>query len=350
MGLSFDTEPKKDTPWGLGLLVVILIAAGLGWWQRDRLPDEIQNRLPAAVMAGETVTPLPLTSPSPAAGQIKLVYSSVVTDAQQPSVFPVQIYLSEAEHPDAPVWPGLAGRTGVQTYTVQAGDTLWGIAAKFELDIDSVLGANPALEANPNLLSLGSQLVILPVTGVYHTVAAEDTLAKIAGQYGVAEADIINYPGNELLPPYNLSPGQKLVIPHGRKIPLISPPPPADADYSLAWPLAGRVTQGYNADHPGLDIGSAYGAKVYAANAGAVIYAQPATAGYGYTVVIDHGSGRQTLYSHLKTALVKVDELVSRGQEIGEVGSTGAFSGPYVHFEVHDNGQRLNPLDYLRPR
>ena len=349
MGISFETEPRKDTPWGIGLLVIVLIAAGLGWWQRDRLPDEIQNRLPAAVSGEATATPLPVFTSPPETGQIKLVYSSVVTDAQLPAVFPVQLYLPEAEHADNPVWMGPSGRTDVQTYTVKAGDTLWAIATTFELSIDSLLWANPALEINPNLLSLGSELVILPVDGVYHTVTEEDTLAKIAGQYGVAEADIINYPGNELLPPYNLSPGRKLVAPYGRKTPVVLPPPPADADYPLAWPLAGKVAQNYTPAHPGLDLGSAYGAGVYAAAAGTVIYARPA-AGYGYTVVIDHGEGRQTLYSHLKTAQVVEAETVSRGQAIGEVGSTGASGGPYIHFEVHDGGQRLNPLDFLRPR
>lgn len=350
MGISFETEPRKDTPWGIGLLIIILIAAGLVWWQKDRLPDEIQNRLPA-VLEEATVTPLPVFTSPPETGQVKLVYSSVVTDAQLPAVFPVQLYLPEAEHADNSVWVGTGGRTGVQTYTVQAGDTLWAIATAFDLNIDSLLWANPALEANPNLLSLGAELVILPVDGVYHPAAEEDTLAKIAGQYGVAEADIINCPGNKLLPPYNLSPGQKLVVPYGRKTPIVLPPPPADVDYPLAWPLVGKVTQPYNiTNHPGVDIGSAYGAGVYAAAAGAVIYAQPASTGYGYTVAIDHGEGRHTLYSHLKTARVVEGEAVSRRQEIGEVGSTGSSGGPYIHFEVHDSGQRLNPLDFLRPR
>ena len=71
--------------------------------------------------------------------------------------------------------------------------------------------------------------------------------------------------------------------------------------------------------------------------------------GYGYSVIINHGNGLQTLYSHMKGPLVRVGERVKRGQMIGQVGSTGRSTGPHVHLEVRKNGVRVNPLPYLPP-
>ena len=95
-----------------------------------------------------------------------------------------------------------------------------------------------------------------------------------------------------------------------------------------------------------VDIGGPYGTTVYAAAAGEVVYARWAETGYGYTLIIDHGDGLETWYSHLKGTLLQ-SGFVERGAPIGEVGSTGNSSGPHVHFEVRLNGQQVNPLEYL---
>jgi murein DD-endopeptidase MepM/ murein hydrolase activator NlpD len=107
------------------------------------------------------------------------------------------------------------------------------------------------------------------------------------------------------------------------------------------------VTGGFEADHPAFDIGAPYGSTIYAAAGGAVRYAGWGEDGLGYTVVVDHGQGLETLYVHLKGALVQAGAEVARGDMIGEAGSTGHSSGPHVHFEVQLNGQPVNPLDYL---
>ncbi|NIW44621.1 MAG: peptidoglycan DD-metalloendopeptidase family protein, partial [candidate division Zixibacteria bacterium] len=126
------------------------------------------------------------------------------------------------------------------------------------------------------------------------------------------------------------------------------PKPDLDTDYPLAWPISGRITQGYQDDHPALDIGAPYSSKVYAAGAGTVIYTRWARTGYGFTVIIDHSNNLKTIYSHLKGSLVESGTYVTRGQTIGEVGSTGNSTGPHVHFEVLEDGEQVNPLNYLR--
>jgi LysM repeat protein len=246
-------------------------------------------------------------------------------------------------------WAERNGREEILTYAVQPGDSLWSIANRFELDVDTLRWSNPDLERNPDLLSVDLELVILPTSGIYHTVQAGETLSAIAQRYGVAEADILNYPLNDLTSsPDDLYPGQKLVVPHGRKE-LMRPTPQPFLDSPFGWPLVGVITQDFSDRHLAIDIGAPYGSPVFAGREGRVTRSGWARTGYGYTVIIDHGQGLQSLYSHMKGEWVQVGDWVERGQLIGEVGSTGNSSGPHMHFEVRWDGERMNPLDYLPP-
>lgn len=238
----------------------------------------------------------------------------------------------------------------ILTYIVQPGDTVFGIARRFGLDIDTIRWSNPELERNPDYLRPGMALTILPVRGVYHHVTAGDTLESIARRYGVTVEDIIHYPLNHLDSADSpLKAGAWLIVPHGTKR-LARPKPSPVAGYLFAWPIVGSVTQGYSASHRAVDIGAPYGSPVYAAHAGVVVHAGWSETGYGYTLIIDHGDGYRTLYSHLKGTWVSKGQKVAGGQLIGEVGSTGNSSGPHVHFEIRFNNVRLNPLDYLPPQ
>jgi murein DD-endopeptidase MepM/ murein hydrolase activator NlpD len=223
---------------------------------------------------------------------------------------------------------------------------LWSIAGQFDLDVDTLRWSNPELARNPDLLAVGTELAILPVSGVYHTIEPGETLISIAARYGVAEVDILNYPLNKLERPDELLAGQKLVIPHGRQE-LARPTPQPSLDSPLAWPLVGTITQGFSDSHRALDIGAPYGSPVYAGAAGRVTRFGWARTGYGYTVMVDHGQGLESLYSHMKGAWVQAGDWVERGQLIGEVGSTGNSSGPHVHVEVRVEGEQMNPLEYL---
>lgn len=98
--------------------------------------------------------------------------------------------------------------------------------------------------------------------------------------------------------------------------------------------------------HAGVDLGDPYGAPVYASKSGVIVYSDWIS-GYGNTIIIDHGSGVQTLYAHNSELLVSVGTYVSRGQTIAYVGSTGMSTGPHIHWEIRVNGQHIDPMPYV---
>lgn len=126
----------------------------------------------------------------------------------------------------------------------------------------------------------------------------------------------------------------------------------------FAWPVPGRsfISSGYGYRsrpigsgrefHTGYDIPGAYGSNIVAAASGRVITARYVN-GYGYTVMIDHGSGLVTLYGHNSRLVVSVGQQVSKGQVIAKCGSTGNSTGNHCHFEVRKNGRHTSPAPYL---
>ena len=124
------------------------------------------------------------------------------------------------------------------------------------------------------------------------------------------------------------------------------------------WPVSSRRTTspfgprntgipGASTNHKGVDIGGVgYTTEVHAAKAGTVIVSQRSSS-YGEYVVVSHGSGNTTLYAHMSSRSVSVGDYVDQGDVLGITGSTGISSGPHLHFEITENGSRVNPLNYL---
>ncbi|MBR1885282.1 MAG: peptidoglycan DD-metalloendopeptidase family protein [Schwartzia sp.] len=119
------------------------------------------------------------------------------------------------------------------------------------------------------------------------------------------------------------------------------------------WPASGEVSSPYGLRwggsdfHPGVDIANDYGTPIVAAAAGTVTAAGWNSGGYGNMVDIDHGNGIWTRYGHAEAVVVTVGETVQKGQLIAYMGSTGFSTGPHVHYEVHANGELVNPILYL---
>jgi len=98
--------------------------------------------------------------------------------------------------------------------------------------------------------------------------------------------------------------------------------------------------------HAGGDIGAPSGTPIHAVADGTVVVAGE-RGGYGLAVVIDHGHSLGTLYGHQSSIAVRVGQEVERGDVIGYVGSTGASTGPHLHFELRFDGRAVDPLGYL---
>ena len=89
-----------------------------------------------------------------------------------------------------------------------------------------------------------------------------------------------------------------------------------------------------------------YTTEIHAAKAGTVIVSQYSSS-YGNYVVVSHGSGNTTLYAHMSSRKVSEGDYVNQGDVLGITGSTGISSGPHLHFEITENGVRVDPLKYL---
>ncbi|RFM29887.1 M23 family metallopeptidase [Deminuibacter soli] len=99
--------------------------------------------------------------------------------------------------------------------------------------------------------------------------------------------------------------------------------------------------------HAGLDFAAPQGTPIYATADGTVKQADYSESGYGNHVVINHGYGYETLYGHMYRIKAHVGDHVKRGEVIGYVGSTGKSTGPHCHYEVHKNGQHVDPVYYF---
>lgn len=125
------------------------------------------------------------------------------------------------------------------------------------------------------------------------------------------------------------------------------------------WPVSGWTTSGFGMRrhpirgrhrfHEGLDIAAPWGTSVLAVANGVVKYAAY-KGGYGKTIVIDHGYGLMTHYSHNSKLYVKVGDKVTRGMKIAAVGNTGHSTGAHLHYEVHVDGIAVDPMNFLPPR
>lgn len=240
----------------------------------------------------------------------------------------------------------------ISVYTVRQGDTLSAIAKMYKVSVNTIVWAN-----NTSVIHEGDQLIILPVTGLRYTIVKGDTLAGIAKKYKADANEIAQY--NDLALDGALVAGDIILIPNGEAPPtaaqaaktaqskaikkaVTSGEPflggsgPALSGY-FSWPVQGGVVtqtlHGWNA----VDIGAPKGNSIYAAAAGTVIIAKSNSAwngGYGNYVVISHPNGTQTLYAHMSKVLVSIGESVGQGDTIGKIGSTGASTGPHLHFEI----------------
>ena len=234
----------------------------------------------------------------------------------------------------------------ISLYEVKKGDTLARVAKLFGVSKNTIIWANNLKSEN---IAPGDTLVILPVTGIKHTVKKGDNIDSIAKKYKADAGDIASF--NGITKDSTLAVDSIILVPEGELSIVPTAPKPSSRvvrtkvlnTYSFAAPEGflirpingGRRSQGIHG-HNGIDLASAPGTPVMAAATGQVIVAKVGgyNGGYGNMIVIAHDNNIQTVYAHLRAVYVTSGQTVSQGQVIGELGNTGRSTGPHLHFEV----------------
>ena len=257
-------------------------------------------------------------------------------------------------------------------YTVQRGDTVWGIARSRGLGIEDVQKANPGID--PEMIQPGQEINLVVAEPFIHMSSIEqETYTEGIGYPVEYVEDPKLWPFQERVMTEGV-PGQrqltvKIQRKDGRELSrqvigtkVLSQPKravvakgtkkaPDRGTGSFLWPLdAGEISSFFgprwDSWHPGIDIATPQGTPIHAADSGTVVFTGW-YGNYGNAVLVDLGHGKViTLYGHLSAFAVDEGQQINKGDVIGYVGSTGYSTGPHLHFEVRVNGTAVDPLQY----
>jgi lipoprotein NlpD len=270
-------------------------------------------------------------------------------------------------------------------YTVQRGDTLYGIALAFGQDAREIARWN-GIE-DPSRLTVGQSLRVAPPTAA--AVTAVPVAPVAAAQTQPLASGTAQLPGGgAALPPIAPAASSAPATAAGSGVPsaAAATPPVATASATApalpspgattappvaaaaapsaastkpgeaalggnwAWPIEGKVIETFNETrNKGIDIAGKEGDPVMAAADGQVVYIGSGLRGYGNLVIVKHDDDYVTAYAHNRQILVKQGQSVSRGQRIAELGKTDAEL-PKLHFEIRRQGKPIDPLTVLPKR
>lgn len=243
---------------------------------------------------------------------------------------------------------------------IEKGDNFWKIAKEHNIDIDTLIGANPLWES---IVAKVDQKIVIPSQkGVLHFVNDLNEINTLHTLYNVPENNVLTpslffYRIKSLVSKLNKP--VAVYIKDARPITDVMTPQLAK-QFALREmfrsPLGGRLTSFFGGRvhpifrqwgfHNGLDIAAPYGTPVGAARGGVVI-SSGWMGGYGKAVIIQHDEGFKTLYGHLSTINVRPGQKVKAGQFVGRVGSTGWSTGPHLHFTLWQYNKLINPMKVL---
>lgn len=298
------------------------------------------------------------------------------------TVRPAQVAAENISDVDSAASLLLRGTTRVQVHSVQRGQSLWSIAQSNAMTVEQLRRANPSLTSDR--LQIGQQInLVVPEPHVTVETVERLTYAEAIG-FGV-EVSLSPelWPWEERVQRPGVSGQRQITVDirreNGREVsrtvvsnvvvrePVVqllvrgSREVPAPGTGVYVWPLNGPITSGFGWRrlsgrpdwHAGVDIAAPIGTAMRAAGGGVVVFAA-ARGGYGRLIVIDHGQhgGRNlaTAYAHLSRFAVRVGQTVEAGEVIGYVGNTGFSTGPHLHFEVHIDGERVDPIAFFEGR
>lgn len=256
-------------------------------------------------------------------------------------------------------------------HTVQEGDCITCIAARYGITSKDIYANNPGLTED-TLLQLGQKINVTAIRPFVTVQVVEEVENEEVIDYTTQTRENKQLPKGETRVVQSGKEGKKrvryqLVKENGQvvgrkvlnQVILQNPVPkiiergtkviPSRGTGRFIWPARGYISSGFGMRwgrmHKGIDIAGS--GSIWAADNGRVVQAGW-NGNYGYSVTIDHGNGIRTLYGHLRSISVSVGQTVEKGQKIGVMGSTGDSTGVHLHFEVIQNGVTKNPIRYLR--
>ena len=283
------------------------------------------------------------------------------------------------------------------THLIARGETVYGIAQRYGVSTRALIDWN---SLRPPYRLIAGERIRLPESQGY-VVQRGDTVHAISRRFGVDQSTLVRT--NNIRPPYTIQAGQRLQLPANATAPSLppeaqtasapiqrtvlpppssapspgSPPatapgaatrpstetppsraattiavPPPPAASGFIWPVEGRLLSSFGAKdnglhNDGINIAAPRGAPVVAADNGVVAYAGQEIRGFGNLLLIKHDGGLITAYAHTDTLLVGRGDIVTRGQVIGKVGTTGGVDTPQLHFEVRQGTRAVDPKRYL---
>ena len=243
---------------------------------------------------------------------------------------------------------------GFKTHTLLQGETLSDVAQQYGMTLNALIGANPDI-SSLDQLPMQLELLIPPTEGLVITLHPDEDLGEVLKSYGVDPVEVVK--ANNLQSPGDLTGGTLLFLPG------VSPERALERlakvreeENRYLWPVHGRITSYYgrrnlglgtSAFHRAVDISAPTGTPIVAARSGTVSFVGWSDQGYGNLIKIRHSGGAETWYAHNSQMNVSVGQYVHQSETIGLVGSTGLSTGPHLHFEVHENGEALDPLGFL---
>ena len=246
-------------------------------------------------------------------------------------------------------------------YTVQRGDSLYGIARRNGIKVAELLDANDI--SDPRSLKPGQRLVI-PGASSGRTPAREVPSSNDYTRYaeakpvtqsspGAREPEVGSYQRTQE-PRVIRSPGAQRATTK-QQVPsrvALLPPPDAMSGSQFRWPAQGRIVSKFGkrndgSHNDGINIALPQGTPIKAAENGVVAYAGNELKGYGNLVLIRHADNWVSAYAHASTISVKRGDQIRRGQVIGQVGMTGEVERPQLHFELRRGSKPVDPLKHL---
>lgn len=208
------------------------------------------------------------------------------------------------------------------TYIIKPGDTLYKIAQQHGISVASLSKLNNITD--PTQLAVGQVLRLDSVTALPVNVGSSSTASSSSSSSSSTSASSSTATSTST-----------------------SAARASDANLiSWAWPINGKIIQGFNSNTKGIDIAGTTGDPVLAAADGKVMYAGNGVRGLGNLILLGHSNGFITAYAHNQELLVKTGASIKKGAKIATVGQSDT-SSPRLHFEIRRKGTPVNPLSYL---